>query len=240
MHIEIVTLFPKMFEGILAESMLQRAVASKVLRVDFVDLREFGVGRHRTVDDRPYGGGPGMLLKVEPVVAAVEFAKERILGDLNVIAAEVDVILLSPQGEPYRQAMVKPLSQQKGVVLICGHYEGFDDRVRELVVTKEISIGDYVLTGGEIPAMVILDSVVRYLPGVLGEAASVVEESFSQENLLEYPQYTRPEEFRGLRVPVVLQSGDHQQIKQWRQLQQQQHTKKRRPDLWQKRLDRVQ
>lgn len=240
MHIEIVTLFPKMFEGILAESMLQRALAAGVLKVDFVDLREFGVGKHRTVDDRPYGGGPGMLLKVEPLVSAVEVAKQRICSGTDITDSEVAVILLSPQGEPYRQSMVQPLSKRKGVVLICGHYEGFDERVRDLVVTQEISVGDYVLTGGEIPAMVILDSVVRYLPGVLGEATSVDEESFSQENLLEYPQYTRPEEFRGLKVPAVLQSGDHNQIKQWRQLQQQQRTKKKRPDLWQKQFNQVQ
>jgi len=234
LRIEIVTLFPDMFSGILAESMLKRAVDNGVLKIGYTNLRAFGHGRHQVVDDRPYGGGPGMLLKVEPMVAAIESALAKVDADLGADDWEREVILFSAGGELYRQPLVKEFASHRGLVLVCGHYEGIDERVRELLITREICVGDYVLTGGEIPAMVLLDSVVRYLPGVLGEATSVAEESF-EDDLLEYPQYTRPAEFRGLKVPDVLLNGNHAEIRAWRAAEQQAKTARVRPDLLQKR-----
>jgi tRNA (guanine37-N1)-methyltransferase len=222
-----------MFAGILAESMLRRAVDNGALRIGYTNLRDFGHGRHQVVDDRPYGGGPGMLLKVEPMVAAVEAAIAKLDAELGADGWEREVILFSAGGEPYRQPLVKTLSGSRGMVLICGHYEGIDERVRALVVTRELCVGDYVLTGGEIPAMIVLDSIVRYLPGVLGEADSVCEESF-ENDLLEYPQYTRPAEFRGLKVPDVLLNGNHAEIRAWRLDQQLRKTRRVRPELLQK------
>lgn len=217
MKIDIITLFPSMFVGPFATSMLKKAQDKHLVNINFVDLRQFGLGAHRQVDDTPYGGGDGMVLKPEPVYAAVERARSK----------DSKVVLLTPQGKTYDQLMAQKLSKAKHLILICGHYEGFDERIRKLA-DYQISIGDYVLTGGEIPAMVLVDSIVRLLPGVLGGENSAAEESFSEGKTLEYPQYTRPDDFRGMKVPRVLLSGNHQEIKTWRQEQSAKRTKKQR------------
>lgn len=214
MKIDIITLFPSMFEGPFATSMLKKAQDKKLVEINFIDLRQFGLGPHKQVDDTPYGGGDGMLLKPEPVYSAVESLKSKVSK----------VVLLTPQGKTYSQPMAKKLSKLKHLILICGHYEGFDERIRKLA-DYQISVGDYVLTGGEIPAMAVVDSVVRLIPGVLGGASSAQEESFSQGKTLEYPQYTRPEEWQGMKVPKVLLSGHHGEIKKWRN----QQSAKRKP-----------
>ncbi|HEX6971213.1 MAG TPA: tRNA (guanosine(37)-N1)-methyltransferase TrmD [Limnochordia bacterium] len=225
MRIDILTLFPDMVAGPLRESILGRAIESGRITVQVHDIRLFARDRHRTVDDTPYGGGAGMVLKPEPVVAAVEWVMAS-----GPAAERPSVILLSPQGRLLEQALVRELAQRAWLVLICGHYEGVDERVRQLVVTDEISIGDYVLTGGELPALVLTDAVARLIPGVLGGDASCAEESFT-DGLLEYPHYTRPAEFRGLRVPPVLLSGHHAEIRRWRRRESLRRTKARRPEL---------
>jgi len=217
MKIDIITLFPKLFESVFSESLIARAQKQKIAAITIHNLRDWSTDKHKTVDDKPFGGGPGMVLKVDVV--------DRALRDLPA----GHKILLTPQGKPFSQPLAKKLAQQKQLILICGHYEGFDERIRDLV-DEEISIGDYVLTGGEIPAMVIVDTVVRLLPGVVGKEASLTEESFSQ-NLLEYPQYTRPEEYQGKKVPPVLLSGNHAEITKWRAEQSKKRTLSRRPDL---------
>ncbi len=209
MIIEVITLFPEMFEGVLGESILKRAQEKGLVEIRLHNLRDWAKDKHRTVDDRPYGGGPGMVLKVDVVVPAIE----EVTSDER--RATSKVILLSPQGKKYNQKMARELAQEERLILVAGHYEGFDERVREFV-DEEISIGDYVLTGGELPAMVIIDSVVRLLPGALGDEESAKQESFSQENLLDHPSYTRPVEFRGMKVPEVLLSGNHAEIEKWR------------------------
>lgn len=203
--VDIITLFPSMFEGPFATSMLKKAQDKKLVEINFIDLRQFGLGKHKQVDDTPYGGGDGMVLKPEPVYAAVE----------SVVSKDSKVILLTPQGKTYDQTMALKLSKSEHLILICGHYEGFDERIRKLA-DYQISIGDYVLTGGEIPAMVLTDSIVRLIPGVLGGENSAHEESFSDGKTLEYPHYTRPENFQGMKVPDVLLSGNHGEIKKWR------------------------
>jgi tRNA (guanine37-N1)-methyltransferase len=220
MKIDIITLFPRMFEGPLDESILKRAREKGLVDITILNLRDFAEGKHRITDDRPFGGGPGMVMKVEPMVRCVETLKRE----------DSHVVLLSPQGEKLNQTLLKQLSLKKHLILICGHYEGVDERVRQLVVNKEISIGDYILTNGAIPAMVLVDGVSRLVPGVLGHEDSASEESFS-EGLLEYPQYTRPPEFRGLKVPDILVSGNHQEVARWRREQSEARTKERRPDL---------
>lgn len=223
MRIDVLTLFPGMFTGPMDESILKRARATGKLDLRIYNLRDFTHDRHRTVDDRPFGGGPGMVLKPEPIFEAVETLK-----------AEGDppwVILLSPAGRVFHQGIARELAQRPRLLLICGSYEGVDERVREALVDDELSIGDYVLTNGALPAMVIIDAVTRLLPGVLGDEESAVDESFSR-GLLEYPQYTRPAEFRGMRVPEVLLSGNHAAIAQWRAEQARRRTAERRPDLW--------
>lgn len=222
----MLTLFPEMFPGPLGASILGRAIQRGLLDVRVHDIRTFTTDRHRTADDTPYGGGAGMVMKPEPVVAAVE----AILTGGQPEAERPPVILLSPQGRLFSQAIARDLVQRARVVLICGHYEGIDERVRQLVVTDELSIGDYVLTGGELPALVVTDAVARLVPGVLGKEASHAEESFS-DGLLEYPHYTRPAEFRRLAVPEVLLSGHHAQIRRWRRRQALWRTLSRRPDL---------
>jgi tRNA (guanine37-N1)-methyltransferase len=220
MKIDVLTLFPAMFAGPLDESIVKRARAAGLVDVKIHNLREFAHDRHKTVDDRPFGGGPGMLLKPEPIFEAVEaIARE-----------ETRVILLSPAGRVFSQAIARELAQQGDLLLISGHYEGFDERVREQLADDELSIGDYVLTNGALPAMVIIDAVTRLLPGALGDDESSREESFSQ-GLLEYPQYTRPAEFRGMKVPEVLLSGNHAEIAKWRAGQSRTRTEQRRPDL---------
>lgn len=225
MRIDIVTLFPEMFRGPLDSSILGRARERGLLTIRLWNIRDFADDRHGTVDDAPYGGGPGMVLKAPPVYRAVETIWAEAGGD----GKRPHTILLTPQGTPLQQARVRELARLPHLVLICGHYEGMDERVRYLA-DEEISIGDYILTGGELPAMVLVDAVARFVPGVLGEDASAAEDSFS-DGLLEYPQYTRPVEFRGMRVPDVLLSGDHERIRRWRRQQSLRRTLERRPDL---------
>lgn len=223
MRIDIVTIFPEAFVP-LQISMLGRAQERGVLTVSVWDLRDFTADRHRQVDDAPYGGGAGMVMKPEPFFAAVD-AIRAAAG-----ATTPRIILTSPQGEKLTHALAEQLAAEGHLVVLCGHYEGIDERVRDALTTDEISIGDYVLTGGELAAMVIADAVARLLPGVVGDAASVQVDSFS-EGLLDYPHYTRPAEFRGQRVPVVLLSGDHEAIRRWRHAQRLRRTLGRRPDL---------
>ncbi|MFO0553257.1 MAG: tRNA (guanosine(37)-N1)-methyltransferase TrmD [Polyangiaceae bacterium] len=229
MRVSIVTLFPELFAPFVATSMVGRAVETGVLVVDLVELRSFGLGRHKSVDDTPYGGGSGMVLRVEPVVAALESIDARAASEDREPAHRV---LLTPQGAPFRQPLARGLVARPHVALVCGRYEGFDERVRTFV-HEEISLGDFVMTGGEIAAMAIVEATCRLLPGVLGNEASAVSESFSDElaGSLEYPQYTRPVEFRGLAVPEILSSGHHAQIDAWRREQARTRTVARRPDL---------
>ena len=210
MRIDIVTLFPEMFSSFLDGSLLGSARKAGIVDIRLTNFREFAAGVHRQVDDRPYGGGPGMLLMPEPVVSCVESVQAA--G-----AAPGHVVMLTPGGRRLDQSVVEELSRHPRLVLVCGRYEGFDARVRETLAADEISIGDYVLSGGEVAAMVVVEAVTRLLPGVLGDAESAVQDSFSgAERLVEGPQYTRPREFRGLEVPEVLLSGDHGRIARWR------------------------
>jgi tRNA (guanine37-N1)-methyltransferase len=220
MKIDVLTLFPGMFPGPLDESIIKRACESSRLQLGVHDLRDYTHDRHRTVDDRPFGGGPGMLMKPEPLFEAVEALRGE----------KTRVILTSPAGRPFRQQIARELAAEEHLLLACGSYEGFDERVRQGLADDEISIGDYVLTNGALPAMVIIDAVTRLLPGVLGDDESSQDESFSG-CLLEYPQYTRPAEFRGMNVPEVLLSGDHAAIEKWRREQATVQTRQRRPDL---------
>ncbi|HMP82451.1 MAG TPA: tRNA (guanosine(37)-N1)-methyltransferase TrmD [Verrucomicrobiota bacterium] len=220
MKIDVLTLFPGMFAGPLDESIIKRARQAGLLELQLHNLRDFAHDRHKTVDDRPFGGGPGMLLKPEPIFEAVE----KLAGE------ETQVILLSPSGRSFSQDIARELAELKHMLLISGHYEGFDERVREKLADDELSIGDYVLTNGALPAMVIVDAVARLIPGVLGDEASAEDESFSR-GLLEYPHYTRPAEFRGMKVPDVLLSGNHEAIAKWRAEQAHLRTAAHRPDL---------
>jgi tRNA (guanine37-N1)-methyltransferase len=220
MKIDVLTLFPAMFTGPLDESIVMRARKKGLLDLQIHDLRKWTHDRHRTVDDKPFGGGPGMLMKPEPLFEAVESLRRE----------KTKVILLSPGGRKFSQEIARELSHEKDLLLVTGHYEGFDERVRENLADDELSIGDYVLTNGALPAMVVIDAVTRLLPGVLGDDESSCDESFSH-GLLEYPQYTRPAEFRGMKVPDVLVSGNHAEIEKWRREQAKARTKKNRPDL---------
>ncbi|MBN1675418.1 MAG: tRNA (guanosine(37)-N1)-methyltransferase TrmD [Kiritimatiellae bacterium] len=220
MKIDIITIFPQMLRGFLEESMLKRAAAAGIVAFRTVDLRAFTADRHRTTDDRPYGGGPGMIMKPEPIFEAVE----------SVATPASRVILMTPQGRRFDQTVAAELSGERHLVFVSGHYEGVDERVREHLVSDEISIGDYVLTNGVLPAAVVVDAVVRLLPGVLGAEDGARQESFCNGQL-EYPQYTRPDVFRGWRVPEVLLSGNHPRIARWRQEQARKRTQERRPDL---------
>ncbi|MCX5712280.1 MAG: tRNA (guanosine(37)-N1)-methyltransferase TrmD [Candidatus Omnitrophica bacterium] len=219
MRIDIITIFPKMFEPVLGESILKRAQAAAKINIRVHDLRDYTADKHRKVDDRPFGGGSGMVLCPEPIFKAVEAVK----------ISNSKVILLTPQGKKLDQSLAKKLAKQKHLILICGRYEGVDERVRDMA-DEEVSIGDYILTGGELPAMVLVDTITRFLPGVLGDKNSLNFESF-EGNLLEYPQYTRPANFRSMEVPHVLLSGDHQKIESWRRQLALKRTKTRRPDL---------
>lgn len=220
LRIDIVTIFPAMVKGFVGESILKRAVAMGKVFFNVIDLRDFTTDRHRTTDDRAYGGGPGMVMKPEPLFAAVEAVR----------TPEARVILMTPQGRPFQQTVARRLTAERHLIFLCGHYEGVDERVREALATDELSIGDYVLTNGALAAVVVVDAVTRLLPGVLGGEGATEEESFSR-GLLEYPQYTRPAEFRGMSVPAVLRSGDHEAIARWRAGQAKQRTRSRRPDL---------
>ncbi|TET10124.1 tRNA (guanosine(37)-N1)-methyltransferase TrmD [Candidatus Aerophobetes bacterium] len=223
MRVDIITLFPSMFKNPFDESMIKRAKEKGILKIKLHDLRQFTHDKHRTVDDAPYGGGAGMVMKPRPLFEAVEKIKEEIDSSSR-------VILLSPQGRPLNQEKVKELAKERVLIFICGHYEGVDERVREHLVDEEISLGDYVLTGGELAAMVVVDAVARMLPGVLGSEDSAREDSF-YKGLLDYPQYTRPSDFRGWKVPSVLLSGNHQKVKEWRRKKMLEATLRKRPDL---------
>ena len=218
MRIDILTLFPNMFENFLNESIIHRAIEKKAVEINIINFRDFSKLNNHQVDDTPYGGGGGMVLRCEPLIDAIESVRRE----------NTKVLLMCPQGVPYKQEHAKKLSKEKHLVFVCGHYEGFDERIREFV-DEEISIGDYILTGGELPSMVIADSIIRLLPGVIKENSSEYE-SFT-ENLLDYPTYTKPQEYKGLKVPDVLLSGDHAKIEAWRKSEQEKKTKEKRKDL---------
>ncbi|MDN3364314.1 tRNA (guanosine(37)-N1)-methyltransferase TrmD [Priestia megaterium] len=225
MKIDVLSLFPSMFDGVFGESILKKAQEKNAVELNVVNFREYSTNKHQNVDDYPYGGGAGMVLTPQPIFDAVEKLTET--------AKKPRVVLLCPQGERYTQAKAEELAAEEHLIFICGHYEGYDERIREHLVTDEISIGDYVLTGGELGAMVVIDSVVRLLPDVLGNNHSAVQDSHST-GLLEHPHYTRPANFRGLTVPEVLMSGNHKKIEQWRQKESLKRTLLRRPDMLEK------
>lgn len=220
MKIDVLTLFPAMFAGPVDESIIKRARVKGLLDLRLHDLRDWTHDRHRTVDDRPFGGGPGMLMKPEPLFEAIESLR----------GPKTRVILFSPAGRKFDQALAQELAGETDLLLVTGHYEGVDERVREALVQDELSVGDYVLTNGALPAMILIDAVTRLLPGALGDDDSSRDESFSHGRL-EYPQYTRPAEFRGMKVPDVLLSGNHAEIEKWRREQSRRRTEQRRPDL---------
>jgi len=222
MKFDILTLFPSMFDGPFSESIIKRAVDRGLLEIGLHNIRDYATGRHKVTDDYPYGGGSGMVMKVEPLAACIEAVQSRNL--------QAKVVLTTPQGRPFNEAMARNLSTESGIIIICGRYEGVDERVNELFVDYEISLGDFVLTGGELAAMVLIDAVARFIPGVLGSEDSAERDSFS-DGLLEYPQYTRPPEFRGLTVPQILLSGNHGEIAYWRRRQALRRTYLARPDL---------
>ncbi|QHS22226.1 tRNA (guanosine(37)-N1)-methyltransferase TrmD [Virgibacillus sp. MSP4-1] len=223
MQIDILTLFPEMFDGVLNSSILKKAKTMEAVHYNTINFRSYSDNKHQKVDDYPYGGGAGMVLTPQPLFDAVEDLSSN-------PSSKPRVVLMSPQGEPYTQQKAEEFSREEHLILICGHYEGYDERIRTHLATDEISIGDYILTGGELGAMVVTDSVVRLLPGVLGNNHSAVQDSFST-GLLEHPHYTRPREFRGMNVPDVILSGDHQKIEDWRQMESLKRTWERRPDL---------
>ena len=226
MRIDVLTIFPKMFDSVLGESIIKRARGKGVVEINIIDLRLFSTDKHRKVDDKPFGGGPGMVMNAEPFFEAVNYIRKKTKDS----RLKTRTILLSPKGRRFNHGLAKKLSKYEHMVLLCGHYEGIDERVTSHLADEELSIGDFVLTGGELPAMVIIDSVVRLLPGALGDNDSSKNESFS-ENLLEYPHYTRPADYKGMKVPDVLLSGDHEKIKEWRKKEAVKATKKKRPDL---------
>ena len=221
LEIDVITIFPGMLTGFLEESMLKRAQAQGAVRIRTVNLRDFAAGKHQVTDDRPFGGGPGMVMKPEPIFAAVEAVKRP----------DSRVIMMTPQGRRFSQGEAERLARETHLVFVCGHYEGIDERVRTALVTDELSIGDYVLTNGVLPAAVVVDAVVRLLPGVLGAGENATKEESFSSGLLEFPQYTRPPEFRGMKVPEVLLSGHHADIGRWRRAQAERRTLARRPDL---------
>lgn len=250
MDVKILTLFPQMFVGMLSESIIKRAIEDTKIDIDCIQIRDFASNKHKKVDDYPFGGGAGMVMTPQPLFDAHEYAlsslnnmknKEKSKKDENdefkeKITSEhkktnkIRTIYMTPKGKVFNQEMAKELSKESSLIFICGHYEGVDQRVIDTLVTDEISIGDYVLTGGELPAMVVIDAITRLIPGVVSNEDSIIEESHSN-NLLEYPQYTRPQEFRGIKVPDVLLSGHHKNIEDWRKKKSLQITKDRRPDL---------
>ena len=220
LQIDVITIFPEMLDGFLGASMMKRAARMGAVKFRAINLRDFTSDVHRTTDDRPFGGGPGMVMKCEPVFAAVE----------SVRTAGSRVMLMTPQGRRFDQATAQRLADEQHLIFICGHYEGVDERIRQMLVDEEISIGDYVLTNGVLPAAVVVDAVVRLLPDVLGGEGATAEESFAAGQL-EYPHYTRPAEFRGMKVPDVLLSGNHAEIARWRAAEAHRRTRERRPDL---------
>lgn len=219
MKISILTLFPEMFDGFINTSIIKRAIENKKVEIELINFRDYTNDPHGKVDDTPYGGGAGMVLSCQPIFDCVERIKTK----------DSKVILLTPSGTQYKQKMAYDLSKEKHLIIICGHYEGFDDRI-EFLADYLISIGDYVLTGGEVPSMVLADSIIRLIPGVINER-SHIEDSFNENYLLDYPTYTKPDDFRGMKVPEVLLSGNHQKINEWRYNESVKRTKERRPDL---------
>lgn len=223
MRIDVLTLFPEMFESPFGYSIIQRAIQRKIIQVEFTNIRDFSEGNYNRVDDKPYGGGPGMVMKPGPVFECFEHVRKQAEAPGRVIA-------LTPQGKPLKQPLVEELSKEERLIFIAGRYEGFDERIIEGLQCEQISIGDYVLSGGELAAMVVIDAVTRLQKGALGDDVSSDDESFS-DGLLEYPQYTRPEDFKGMKVPKILLSGDHAKIAKWRKEQSLERTKRMRPDL---------
>lgn len=230
MRIHVITAFPKTFAGFLDESILKRAIQKNAVHITLHDIRDYATDKHQQIDDYPYGGGPGMILKPEPIFRCIEDVLDKSDDD------DAKITLLTPAGEQYNQKKAVELSLRESMILLCGHYKGIDQRVIDELVDEELSIGDYVLTGGELAAMVVIDSVIRLLPGVIGDIDSAVTDSF-QTGLLDHPHYTRPEEFRGKRVPDVLLSGNHNKIEAWRQEKALTVTKARRHDLYQKYIE---
>lgn len=226
MRIDILTIFPEMFDCVLNESIIKRAQEKGKLWLIVHNLRDYTVDKHKKVDDKPFGGGPGMIMQIQPIYDALkEICKISKIGK-----NQRRIILLSPQGKTLEQKVATRLSKYKHLILICAHYEGVDERVRKYLADEEISIGDYVLTGGELPAMVLVDAITRLIPGVLGKKESLHQESF-RDNLLEYPQYSRPSDFKGMKVPAILLTGDHDKIKEYRKKESIRITKQKRPDL---------
>ena len=225
MFFEILTLFPSLFDGVFTDSIIKRAIDKKLISIHIDNVRDYSEDTHKSVDDYPFGGAPGMLLKPEPLLKAIRAAKERLSSH------SPKVIFLGPRGETLKHDIIEGLQKEKGLILLCGRYKGIDHRIREKYVDREISIGDYILSGGEIPAMVLIDAITRLIPGVLGNDESAGCDSFFK-GLLSPPQYTRPEVFESMRVPEVLLSGHHQKIKEWQRQQAEKITKKNRPDLW--------
>ncbi|MCG1012413.1 tRNA (guanosine(37)-N1)-methyltransferase TrmD [Tepidanaerobacter sp. GT38] len=226
LKIYILTLFPEFFESPFNVSIIKRAIDNGLIQIELINIRDFSRDKHKKVDDYPYGGGCGMVMKPEPIFEAVEYVEKKIDGQNR------RIILLSPQGQVFNTQLARNLSNEKNLIFICGHYEGIDERVKTLI-TDEISIGDFILTGGEIPALAIIDAVARFVPGVLGSSQSPEEESF-YNGLLEYPQYTRPQVYRGLKVPDVLLSGNHKEIELFRRKEALKRTREKRPDLFEK------
>ncbi|MBX7246986.1 MAG: tRNA (guanosine(37)-N1)-methyltransferase TrmD [Candidatus Sumerlaeaceae bacterium] len=233
MKIEILTLFPEMFESVFGTSIIKRAQEAGKVSIRLRNIRDFATDKHHVTDDTPYGGGPGMVMKPEPVAAAFDAISAEHAG------IPLKRVYLSPEGRPWNQERAAEYASQPGVVLLCGHYEGIDERIRELYIDDEISMGDFVMTGGEIPAMAVTDSIVRLISGVLGNDESAAQESFGDSGLLDHPHYTRPVEFRGLSVPEVLLSGHHKRIEEWRRLQALERTLARRPDLIQQNASKL-
>ncbi|HXB13061.1 MAG TPA: tRNA (guanosine(37)-N1)-methyltransferase TrmD [Bacteroidia bacterium] len=225
MHIDIITLHPALLESPFQYSIVKRAIEKKLVEVNFINLRDYGIGNYKQVDDAPFGGGAGMVMSIEPIAKCIEDLKSKRTYD--------EIIYLTPDGELFNQEKANTLSMAKNIILLCGHYKGIDQRVRELFITKEISIGDYVLSGGELPAAILCDSIIRLLPGVISDETSALSDSF-QDNLLAPPVYTRPADYKGLKVPDVLLSGNPKDIENWRLNEAYEKTKKLRPDIWKK------
>ncbi|TDX51963.1 tRNA (guanosine(37)-N1)-methyltransferase TrmD [Orenia marismortui] len=222
MKFDILTLFPEMFSSVLNSSILNKAQEKDLIDINTINIRDYTTDKHNQADDYPYGGGAGMVMKAEPIFRAVD--------DLKLASRDIAVIFLTPQGDTFNQDMAKEFAEEKELILLCGHYEGVDQRVRDELVTHEVSIGDYVLTGGELPAMILVDAISRMIPGVLGSEESAIQDSFYGD-ILDYPQYTRPQEYKGLKVPSVLLSGDHAKVDRWRRKKALKKTLLKRPDL---------
>ncbi len=226
MIFEVLTIFPEIIENYLSSAIMKRAEQADVTHFHVRNIRDFALDKHHTTDDMPFGGGPGMVMKAEPVSAAIEFASSAHAPE------KLPVVYLSPQGQTWNQALAREFSAMPGIILLCGRYEGLDERIIEKHVDLEISVGDYVLTGGELGALIMIDSITRLLPGVLGNSDSAQQDSFSEDGLLDCPHYTRPEFWNEMRVPEVLMSGHHAKIKEWRRQMSLLRTKSRRPDMW--------